>query len=144
MSPKVFRLLRDGCFFINHHHHFRINLPTIHYHHPNLTQFCLSLFELWLVSPKVFRLLRDDNLNFDSHNPSPHFRIAECIPPPLSATTILTFAFGDFEFAVFPFPKVFRLIRNGSTSTTLPLIITKDGNLDDTIVYSPCNCNDNP
>ena len=37
----MFRLLRDGCFFINHHHHFRIGLPTIHFRHPNLTQFCL-------------------------------------------------------------------------------------------------------
>ena len=37
----MFRLLRDGCFFINHHHNFRIGLPTIHFRHPNLTQFCL-------------------------------------------------------------------------------------------------------
>jgi len=37
---------------------------------------------------------------------------------------------------VFPFPKVFQLIRNGSTSRTPPLIIDSDGNLDDIIVYS--------
>ena len=110
----------------------------------NLTQFCLSLFELCVVSPKVFRLLRDGNFNIDSHNPSSHFRIAECKPPPLSRYRHLTFAFGDFEFAVFPFPRVFRLTRNGSTSATPPLIIAKDDNLDDTIVYSPCHCIVNP
>ena len=74
----MFRLLRDDCFFINHHHHSRITLPTIHFRQPNLTQFCLSLFELWLVSPKVFWLLRDGNFNFVSHNPSFHVHIAEC------------------------------------------------------------------
>ena len=37
---------------------------------------------------------------------------------------------------VFPFPKVFRLIRNGSTSRAPPLIIDTDGNFDDIIVYS--------
>ena len=39
----MFRLLRDHCLFINHHHHhnFRIGLTTIHFRHPNLTQFCL-------------------------------------------------------------------------------------------------------
>ena len=37
---------------------------------------------------------------------------------------------------VFPFPKVFRLIRNGTTSRAPPLIIYTDGNFDDIIVYS--------
>ena len=37
---------------------------------------------------------------------------------------------------VFPFPKVFRLIRNGSTSRAPPLIIDTNVNFDDIIVYS--------
>ena len=114
--------------------------PIIPFRHPNLTQFCLSLFELWLVSPKVFRLLRDGDFNYDPHRPSSRFRIAECKATTAFRYHHLTFAFGDFEFAVFPFPRVFRLTRNGSTSATPPLIIAKDGNLDDTIVYYPCNC----
>ena len=91
---------------------------------------------LWVVSPKVFRLLRDDNFNFNLHSSSFQFRIAKCKPPPHSRYHHLTFDIWDFEFAVFPFPKVFRLIRNGSTSRAPPLIIDTDGNFDDIIVYS--------
>ena len=162
----MFRLLRDDCFFINHHHHFRIGLPTMHFRHPYLTQFCLSLFELWLVSPKVFRLLRDRAFNSDTmYSPSypsttiTHF---DRVSTNTSATTTsfryhhLTFSFGDFEFAGFSFPKVFRLIRNRSTSLAIAPLYTKvfagfpfpkvfpKVFPFDTIVYSPCNCIVNP
>ena len=100
----MFRLLRDGCFFINHHHHFRIALPTIHFH-PNLTQFCLCC-ELCLLrcfgylgtvlptpTPCIVHHL---TLHFRiaySQNPSLHFRnpIELPQPPPHSRYHHLTF-----------------------------------------------------
>ena len=130
-------------------------LPDRLTHHtlppPNLTQFCfccelclLRCFSyLGTVLPTLTPcIVHHLTLHFRiaSQNPSLHFRNPFELPQNhhrFLATTILTFAFGDFEFAVFPFPKVFRLIRNGSTSTTPPLIIDTDGNLDDIIVYSP-------
>ena len=129
----MFRLLRDHCFFINHHHHFRITLSTIH-SQLNLTKFCSSLFELWLVSPKVFRLLRDRISNSDTvYSPSTlpstsalRLKTHHCISAiPLSfrkTTTAfryhhLTFDVWDFVFPVFPFPKVFQLLRDESTSS---------------------------
>ena len=112
----MFRLLRAGCFFINHHHHhFRIGVPTIHFRQSQLNPI---LFELWLVSPKVFRLLRDGNFNSDTciaHHPTSVLPSANHHRIP--ATTILTFDIWDFEFAVFPFPKVFRLLRDESPSS---------------------------
>ena len=84
------------------------------------------------MSPKVFRLLRDRDFNSDIvYSPSFHFRNHHGI----AATTIWYLSL-RFWVVVFPFPKVFRLIRNGSTSRAPPLIIDTDGNFDDIIVYS--------
>ena len=154
----MFRLLRDGCFFINHHHHIRITLPTIHFHQPNLTQFCLCC-ELCLLrclgylgtmlptpTPCIVNHL---TLDFRIAYSKTHHCIS-AIPLSFRKTTTafryhhLTFAFEILSSRYFSFPKVFRLIRNGSTSATPPVIIAEDSNLDDTIVYSPCNCIYNP
>ena len=100
----MFRLLRDGCFFIKHHHNFRIGLPTIHFHHPNLTQFCLCcelrllrcfgylgtvLPTLTLYSPPPYPPFPHCVL----HNPSLHFRNPFELPqpPPHSRYHHLTF-----------------------------------------------------
>ena len=100
----MFRLLMDNCFFINHRHHFRIGLPTIHFHHPNLTQFCLCC-ELCLLrclgylgtmlpTPTpciVYHLTL--HFRIASQNPSLHFcnPIELPQPPPLSRNHHLTF-----------------------------------------------------
>ena len=70
-------LIRDGCFFINHHHYFRIGLPTIHFFHTDLTQF---FFVLRVVSPKVFWLLRDLSSNTDTvYSPPPYPPFPHCV-----------------------------------------------------------------
>ena len=126
-KEKVFGLLRDGCLFINHHHHYRIGLPTIHFRHPNLTQFCLSC-ELCLL--RCFGYLGTVTFNSDSHNPiTLHFRIAYSHNPSLHfhnpielpqhhhRIPLPPFDILDFKFAVFLFPRVFRLLRDKSPSS---------------------------
>ena len=44
---------------------------------------------------------------------------------------------------VYPFPCVFQLSWNGTTSTRLLLNIDTDGNIDDTLYTQPCFCIDN-
>ena len=91
------------------------------------------------MSPQVLRLLRDGNFNSDTCidiTPLPHCQVQTTIaflPPPFDI------CLWDFEFAVFPFPRVFRLTRKGPTLATPPLIIAKDGNFDDILVIT-CNC----
>ena len=83
------------------------------------------------MSPKVFRLLRDRDFNSDIvYSPSFYFRNHHGI-----AATTNWYLSLRFWVVVFPFPKVFRLIRNGSTSRAPPLIIDTDGNFDDIFVY---------
>ena len=110
------RLLRDGCFFINHHHHnFRIGLPTIHFRRPNLTQFCLCC-ELCLLRcfgylgtllpTPTLCIVHHLTLHFRiaySQNPSLHFcnPIELPQPPPHPATTILTFEILSSRFLRF-------------------------------------------
>ena len=124
----MFRLLRDDYFFINHHHHFRIALTTIHFRHPNLTQFCLCC-ELCLLRCFGYlgTVLSTPTLCI-VHHLTLHFRIAysathHCHFTPLifhkttNAFPLPPFDVSDFEFAVFPFPKVFRLLRDESPSS---------------------------
>ena len=82
---------------------------------------------LWVVSPKVFRLLRDRAFNAETvYSTPPYPPLSHCLlakpielpqPPSHPTTTILTFDVWDFEFAVFPFPKVFRQLRDESPSS---------------------------
>ena len=126
----MFRLLRDDCFFINHHHHFRIDVPTIHFRQPNLTQFCLCCELCLLRCFGYLGTVLSTPTPCIVHHLTLHFCIAystthhchfhnpiELPQPPLFLYRHLTFTFGDFEFAVFPFPKVFRLLRDESPSS---------------------------
>lgn len=122
----MLRLLRNGCFFINHHH-YRIGLPTIHFSHPDLTQFCLYC-ELCLLrcfgylgtvlpTPTLCIVLHLTlHFRIASQNPSLHFRnpIELPQPPPHSRYHHLTF---EILSSRFPFPKVFRLLRHESPSS---------------------------
>ena len=115
----MFRLLRDGCFFINHHHHFRIGLHTIHFHHPDLTQFCLCC-ELCLLRcfgflGTVLPTLTPSIVHHSTHHFCKPFELLH--QPTHSRYHNLTFDVSDFEFAVFPFPKVFRILRDESPSS---------------------------
>ena len=120
----MFRLLRDDCFFINRHHNFRIGLPTIHFHQPNLAQFCLCCELCLLRCFGYLGTVLSTPTPCIVHHLTLHFRIAystthhchSAIPLSFHKTTtafpLPPFDIRDFEFVVFPFPKVFRLLRD--------------------------------
>ena len=101
----MFRLLRDDCFFINHHHHHnsRIGLTTIHFHHPNLTQFC-SCWELCLL--RCFGYL-GTLLSITTpcivHHLTLHFRIAFSKPHHCISAIPLSFRKTTTAFPLPPF-----------------------------------------
>ena len=107
----MFWLPSDGCLFINHHH-IRIGMPTIHFRHPNLNQFCLSC-ELCLLrcfgylgtvtSTSTSCIVHHLTLHFCiaySQNPSLHFRNPNELPqpPPHSRYHHLTFEILSLRF----------------------------------------------